>query len=87
MKTIALFTPLLMVGCLSYTPKNLYIHPEKYRCDLTIATSWNEAFPVEHFQQDLKVGEEYIDVHGMKYVLAPTEDSTVYVLRVFVPRP
>ena len=87
MKTIALFTPLLMVGCLSYTPKNMYVHPQKYRCDLMIATRWDESFPVEHFQHEIKVGQEYMDVQGMTYTLVPTEDSTVYAIRVSIPKP
>lgn len=87
MKAITLLSPLLMMGCFSYTPKNMYVHPEKYRCDLMIATRWNESFPVEYFQHKMKVGQEYTDVHGMTYTLIPTGDSTVYAIQVSVPKP
>lgn len=52
-----------------------------------IATRWNESFPVEHFQHEMKVGQEYMDVQGMTYTLLPTKDSTVYAIRVSIPKP
>jgi len=76
-----------MMGCLSHTPKNIYVHPEKYRCDLMIATRWDESFPVEHFKYELRLGEEYMDIHGMIYTLVPTEDSAVYALQVYIGKP
>ena len=75
-----------MVGCMS-TPKNVFVHPEKYECHLLIPTKWNESHPITFFEKELIVGGTYYDYMGTEYTLIPTEDSSVFALRVSVEKP
>lgn len=86
MKTITLLSPLLLVGCMS-TPKNVFVRPEVYECDLIISTTWDENHPIAHFERKLEVGVPYYDYLGTEFTLVPTEDSAVYALRVVVEKP
>tara|TARA_R110002020_G_scaffold90213_1_gene219739 strand:- start:31 stop:300 length:270 start_codon:yes stop_codon:yes gene_type:complete len=89
MKAITLLIPFLAVGCMSTmtTPKKVYVHPEKYSCDLIIPTTWDGNHPVAHFSQELILGKTYQDYMGMEYKLIPTKDSSLFVLQIQVNRP
>ena len=86
MKTIPLLLTLLVAGCTT-APKNLYVHPEKYNCDLIIPTIWDGTHPVSHFEHELVVGVTYHDYMGMEYTLVETETPGVFSLRVKVVAP
>ena len=86
MRTTALLLALFAAAC-STAPKNLYIHPERYNCDLIIPTVWDGNHPVKHFEHELVIGLTYYDYMGMEYTLVDTDDPGVYVLRVQVTRP
>ena len=86
MKTTALLLILIAAGC-STAPKNLYVHPDRYNCDLIIPTIWDGNHPVAHFEHKLIVGFKYNDYMGTEYTLVETETPGVYALRVQVSRP
>lgn len=86
MKTTLLLLTLLVAGC-STAPKNLYVHPEKYNCDLIIPTIWDGNHPVSHFEHELVIGLTYYDYMGMEYSLHETETPGVFALRVRVAAP
>ncbi len=86
MRTTLALLALLAAGC-STAPKNLYVHPEHYNCDLILPTIWDGSHPVEHFEHELVVGVTYHDYMGMKYTLVEKETPGVYALRVEVPLP
>ena len=86
MKLLYTVPALLLAGCMT-APKNVFIHPEKYNCDLIIPTIWDGNHPVTHFEHELVIGLTYYDYMGMEYTLMDTEDPGVYVLRVQVTQP
>ena len=86
MKTTLLLLTLLVAGC-STAPKNLYVHPEKYNCDLIIPTIWDGTHPVSNFEHELVIGLTYYDYMGMQYTLVETDYPGVFALRVKVPAP
>ena len=86
MKTTLLLLTLLVAGC-STAPKNLYVHPEKYNCDLIIPTIWDGTHPVSHFEHELVIGLTYYDYMGMQYTLVETDHPGVFSLRVKVAAP
>ena len=86
MKVLNLIAAILLVGC-STTPKNLYVHPEKYNCDLIIPTIWDGNHPVKHFEHELLLNTTYYDYRGIKYTLVETKVPNVYALRVQVVNP
>ena len=45
-------------------PKNVYVQPEKYNCDLIIPTIWDGNHPVEHFQHEMILNAVYHDYYG-----------------------
>lgn len=86
MKLLYTVPALLLAGCMT-APKNVFIHPEKYNCDLIIPTIWDGNHPVTHFEHELVIGLTYYDYMGMEYTLMDTDDPGVYVLRVQVTQP
>lgn len=86
MKFIYLLPAILLASC-TIAPKNVYVHPEKYNCDLIIPTIWDGNHPVEHFEHELVVGTEYHDYYGMKYKLVETDVPGVFILQIKVDRP
>ena len=76
----------LACGCTT-TPKNLYVHPENYKCDLIIPTIWDGSHPVQYFELEIVLGQTYHDYYGMQYKLMPTDQPDVFSLRVKVARP
>tara|TARA_Y100000004_G_C8813492_1_gene368777 strand:+ start:33 stop:293 length:261 start_codon:yes stop_codon:yes gene_type:complete len=86
MKTTLLLLTLLVAGC-STAPKNLYVHPERYNCDLIIPTIWDGTHPVSHFEHELVIGLTYYDYMGMQYTLVETDQPGVFSLRVKVAAP
>lgn len=76
----------LACGCTT-TPKNLYVHPEDYKCDLIIPTIWDGGHPVQYFEHEIVIGQTYHDYYGMQYKLMPTDQPDVFSLRVKVARP
>ena len=86
MRTTLAMLALLAAGC-STAPKNLYIHPERYNCDLIIPTIWDGSHPVKYFQHELVIGMTYHDYMGMQYTLVDTDTPGVFVLRVQVANP
>ena len=86
MKIIRLVPALLMVGCMT-TPKDVYVSPERYQCDLIIPTVWDGNHPVQHFEHELVVGMTYHDHLGMRYKLVPTETPSVFALQIEVDKP
>ena len=86
MRTTALLLALLAAGC-STAPKNLYVHPERYNCDLILPTIWDGVHPVSHFEHELVLGVTYHDYMGTEYVLVKTDVPDVFALKVQVARP
>ncbi len=86
MRTTALLFTLLAAGC-STVPKNLYVHPEKYNCDLVIPTIWDGKHPVSYFEHELVLGTTYHDYTGTEYVLVQTDVPGVFALKVKVVNP
>jgi len=86
MKTPLLLLTLLAAGC-STAPKNLFVHPEKYNCDLIIPTIWDGTHPVSHFEHELIIGVPYYDYMGMQYTLVETEVPNVFAIKVKVANP
>ena len=86
MKTIVLFSCLLFAGCVS-VPQRLYVHPQKFSCDLIIPTSWDGCYPVKYFEKKLVIDHVHTDQLGMDYKLVPTDDPKVFVLQIVVPSP
>ena len=86
MRTTIALLALLVAGC-STAPKNLYVHPERYNCDLIIPTAWDGEHPVAHFERELIVGVSYYDYMGTEYALVDTDTPGVYMLRVQVANP
>ena len=86
MKTVMILSCLLFAGCMT-APKNVYVQPEKYNCDLIIPTIWDGNHPVKHFEHEIVVGHTYHDYYGMEYKLMPTKTPDVFILQVQVTRP
>ena len=86
MRTTALLLTLLAAGC-STAPKKLFVHPEKYNCDLLITTKWDGNHPVIYFECEILLGATEYDYMGTAYTLIETDVPDVYVLRVRVERP
>lgn len=86
MKTTALLLALILAGC-STAPKNLFVHPENYNCDLIIATKWDGNHPIKYFEHEILLGSTQYDYMGTAYTLVATDVPGVYVLRVKVDRP
>ncbi len=86
MKFTYLLPAVLLASC-TVAPKNVFVHPEKYSCDLIIPTIWDGCHPVSHFEHELVVGSEYYDYYGMKYKLVETETPGVFILQIDVQRP
>ena len=86
MKTVAILSCLLFAGCMT-APKNVYVQPEKYNCDLLIPTIWDGNHPVKHFEHEIVLGQTYHDYYGMEYRLMPTDKPDVFSLKVEVTRP
>ena len=86
MKFIYLLPAVLLASCMT-TPKNVYVNPENYKCDLIIPTIWDGAQPVEHFEHEIVLGQVYYDYFGMKYKFVETDTPGVFVLQVDVDRP
>ena len=86
MKTVGLLLVLLFVGCTT-APKNVYVHPEKFNCDLIIPLVWDGHFPVTHFEHELMLDTEYYDYQGHMYRLVGTDTPGVYAIQIDVPKP
>ena len=86
MKTTTLFACLLLAGCTT-APKGVYVHPEKFNCDLIIPTIWDGNYPVKNFEHEIVLGQVYHDHYGMQYMLVETDVPNVFSLQVDVVRP
>lgn len=86
MKFIYLLPAVLLASC-TIAPKSVYVHPERYQCDLIIPTIWDGSHPVEHFEHELVLGAQYHDYYGMKYRLVESNTPGVFILQIDVERP
>ena len=86
MKLLYTVPALLLAGCMT-APKNVFVKPEKYNCDLIIPTIWDGTHPVSNFEHELVIGLTYYDYMGMQYTLVETDYPGVFALRVKVPAP
>lgn len=86
MKLLYTVPALLLAGCMT-APKDVFVKPEKYNCDLIIPTIWDGNYPVSHFEHELAVGVTYYDYMGMQYTLVETETPNVFALKVKVVSP
>jgi hypothetical protein len=87
MKLIRLAPALLLMGCVTQAPKKLYVSPDKYICDIMVTTTWDGNYPVQAFEYKMEVGKTYTDQLGSNYMLVATEDTNVFAIKVFVPKP
>ncbi len=86
MKFTYLLPAVLLASC-SVAPKNVFVNPENYSCDLIIPTIWDGVHPVEHFEHEIVLNQVYHDYFGMKYKLVESETPGVFLLQIDVERP
>lgn len=86
MRFIYLLPAVLLASCMT-VPQNVYVHPEKYNCDLIIPTIWDGEYPVDYFEHEILLGATYYDYLGMKYELVKSDVDSVFILRVRLVKP
>ena len=75
-----LLTAILFTGCINHIPHKGYKDPQAYSFDTMIPLNWDCNYPVQTWQEEIKLGKPIKAWNDFIYIIEPHPTKEGYVI-------